>query len=182
MALVPARRAVARRRAATAYLTRLVRRERRSWGHDPPGLSVEPALAAPTGRALADAVWRRAIRVRRGRRLVALLAVVVLSLVWTIVPRALPGPGPDAITGPRTVPEGVTVLPPYDRLGTLGTAETALPPEIHVDLASAPRLADHPVSRAIAVLRPELGPLVVVAPDGSIRRRGRPAPARCPDC
>ena len=164
------REPAARDRAGAAVLARLLRREERSWGPDRSARPVEFApLSAATGVALADQARQRATGLRRRRRLLALVVAAGLALVWTVGPTVRPDPEPEPDPGPVGLPAGVVVLPPYGRLSALGTADTALPDQIHLDLSGAAALDQAPVPRAVAVLSPDLGPLVLLAADGSIR-------------
>lgn len=160
--------------ARAAYLDRLLRREARAWAPRRAGRDNEPAyndrLAEPAYPRTAEQAWHRATSMRRRRRITAALIAVAVGLMWTIGPRTTPDAiGPDPAVGPTTIPEGVTVLPPFTHLAGLETITTALPEHIQVNLAGAALLSEQPVARASALLRPELGPLVVLAPDGSIR-------------
>jgi hypothetical protein len=159
-----------RRRAAAAYLHRLLRREARSWGSSPPA-AAGPLSAGDATPAvgLADRVWHRAATIRARRRLVAVTVVACLGLVWTVGPRTLRDELTDPFVGPTAVPEGVTILPPFGDLAGLDQFVTPLPTQIHVDLIRTPLLRDQPVPRAAAILRPDLGPLVVLAEDGTTR-------------
>jgi hypothetical protein len=137
-----------------------------------------PVDADPVGAAaqLAGAAWTRAGRVRANRILVATVAVVVVGCLAVASPRLasrLPTPlPPDPI--PSVLPAGVVVLPAFDQLGTLSQLGTLFRAVLDLDPA-APPLRSQPLTRAIAVVRHETGPLYAVAPDASLRVIDDPA-------
>jgi hypothetical protein len=193
--LRPAR---SRSAAAAAHLDRLVRREARAWpaAHTLPPVEVtnSPDVRGPdihgASRArprisaggdlptpadamaeLAEDAWERARHIRRRRRLVVLVAAALLGCVGLIGPRPphLPSRPEPLPPGPTAVPAGVRVLPAFARLADLEVRTTALPRALVLDRTAIAALSQRPLSRAVAVLRQDVGPLVVVAVDGTLR-------------
>jgi len=183
LAMVALRWRWLRRSGRAGYLDRLVRREARAWRVEVPraerttprrGLLVEDE-PAPTGRMAVEA-WAAARSMRTRRAVAAAVALVMLLCFAALGPRdptvrrdALPIPTRDP------VPAGVTVLPPFTLLGGLWPRETPLPVQLPVDPEMAAGLSASPVAAAVAVLRQDPRPLLVVAADGSARRVDDPA-------
>jgi hypothetical protein len=71
---------------------------------------------------------------------------------------------------PTAVPAGVRVVPPFASLGALPSRPTALPKAIDVTPGSATRLQQAPVAKAVAIAQQDLGPIIIVAADGTTRR------------
>jgi hypothetical protein len=178
------RRRPARSRAGTAaaYLDRLVRREAGNWRSENGArkgrlglLPTDPEQHAErdTVEGLAQVAWRRATRIRNRRRVFAAVAVVAIGGFVVAAPRRSPlvtdqfeRPAPL----PTAVPAGVRVVPPFASLGTLPSRPTALPKAIDVTPGAATSLQQDPVAKAVAIAQQDLGPLIIVAADGSTRR------------
>jgi len=79
------------------------------------------------------------------------------------------------LTLPANLPANVSLLPLTLALDRLPARTTTLPKKINADPAAARPLATSPLPRAVAVIRDGLGPLVLVAADGSTRRLDPPA-------
>jgi hypothetical protein len=164
---------------ADAYLDRLIRRESRAWRVEIPRaertrprrtllLDEEPALAA---RPLAVQAWTAARSMRTRRRSVLAAGLAMLTCFAVLGPRqSTPPPDAHPIPTREPVPAGVSVLPPFALLGGLWPRETRLPATLPVDPARATALADAPVDAAVAILRQDPRPLLVVAADGTARR------------
>ena len=171
-----------RARTAASYLDRLFRREARGWRDDVrPGLAdrtqVEPAQLERAGarhRAddLATVAWDQARRTRNRRRAIVAVVVVAVGCLALVSPRRSTSP-PEQVTPttplPTAVPAGVKVVPPFPALAALPQRATALPETINVEPSGAALLTQAPVARALAIAQQELGPLIIVAPDGSTR-------------
>jgi hypothetical protein len=173
------------------YLDRLIRRETRAWrglrpADDAPRAArrsgriavVTDAGATPGSAASAGATrramdaWDRARRIRLTRRLVAAAGVAVVSCFGAVGPRA-PAPTPDTVLPipvPTAVPAGVRILPEFTRLADLVRTPTVLAEQLAVDPGGAAELASRPVTRALALHRQSLGPLLVLGEDGATRR------------
>jgi hypothetical protein len=185
MAMVALRWRWLRRSGAEAYLDRLIRREARAWRTEIPKvergrprrtLLVDDVPIAPG--PLAVAAWATARSMRTRRRAAAVVLVALLTCVAALGPRD-PFPPPDTLPIPTRdpVPDGVSVLPPFPLLEGLWPRETRLPATLPVDPATAAPLSTSPIAAAVAVLRQDPRPLLVVAADGTARRVDDPAVA-----
>jgi len=179
-----------RARTAASYLDRLYRQEARNWSEDA-GARVADRLTRPSSQSrpgvqpaeaerpgarhaaddLADVAWQQASRTRNRRRLTVAVAVAAIGLLVLVAPRRPPGPGPVDLTPPlpTAVPAGVMVVPPFNRLPGLPPRDSPLPPVLDIDPGNARPLAQSPVPHALALAQQDLGPLIIVAPDGSTR-------------
>jgi hypothetical protein len=163
--------------AGARYLDRLVRRETRTWRRDvrqtrsaTGRIRVIDDTPGPSG--FADRAWAHARTLRMRRRLVAAGTVAFLGCVALLgPPPSSPAPAPlPTLPPPTAPPPDVNVLPPFAALARLGRGTTVLPGRINAEPGAALPLASSPVDRAIALVRPDLGPVLVVAPDGTTRR------------
>jgi hypothetical protein len=165
--------------AADTYLDRLIRREARAWRVELPReertrprrtllVDGEPT---PASRPLAVQAWAAARSMRTRRRAVLAAGLAMLACFGLLGPRhSTPPPDAHPIPTREPMPAGVSVLPPFTLLGGLWPRETRLPATLPVDPAQAPELAAAPVEAAVAILRQEPRPLLVVAADGTARR------------
>jgi hypothetical protein len=170
----PARR---RPRAALARLNRLLRREVRSYRlvPAPPGAPsrtslsyVDPVVSGSAADKLAELAWRKAGQLRRQALAGVAAAVVAIAVLALIAHPARTPPGP-VVPPDVEIPAGVVVLPRFDALGQLPQASTPLPADL------TPAVADAPATRALALVRAERGPLVVIGTDGRTRLIDDPA-------
>jgi hypothetical protein len=185
MAMVALRWRWLRRSGGEAYLDRLVRREARAWRAEIPKvdrgrprrtLLVDDAPVEPG--PLAVQAWATARSMRTRRRAAAAVLVALLGCFAALGPRD-PLPPPDGLPIPtrEPVPLGVSVLPPFLLLDGLWPRETRLPATLPVDPSTAAALSASPITAAVAVLRQDPRPLLVVAADGTARRVDDPAVA-----
>jgi hypothetical protein len=176
-----------RPRRAVARLNRLLRREVRSYRlvPAPPGVpsrtslsyldsTVDPPAPAPSlvdslvGDSLAESAWRRAGQLRRQALAGLAAAVAAIAVLALIGPQARTPPAP-VLPPDVEIPAGVVVLPRFEALGQLPQASTPLPAEL------TPAGSDAPATRALALVRAEHGPLVVIGADGRTRLIDDPA-------
>ncbi|HEX6869792.1 MAG TPA: hypothetical protein VF163_01730, partial [Micromonosporaceae bacterium] len=150
---------------ASAYLDRLVRREARACGADldrskPP----EPYAGPPSDRLARDA-WQQAGQLRRrGRGLVAVLALGLCAAVLIAPkPTAPSEPGPTPRPGPTAVPAGVTIVPTIERLLGLAAIPSPIPQTIRTDQVPG---RFEPGAPAVATLQTGAGDLLIVRRDG----------------
>ncbi len=176
-----------RARTAAAHLDRVFRREARGWRDDTTrGGSdhITVGTHEPAGGRhpaddladLADVAWRRASRIRNRRRIFATVGIVAVASVALLAPRRAPSTS-EAVTPllPFSVPANVVIVPPFARFDGLPPRSTALPEVIDLDPGAAMPLADAPLTRAVAIAQQDLGPLIVIADDGTTRRVDDPA-------
>lgn len=177
-----------RARAAAAHLDRVFRREARNYRHEDMGrgggsdhITVgthQPARGRHAADDLADIAWRQASRTRNRRRVFAAVAILAVGSVALLAPRRAPPPSTsEAATPllPSSVPANVVIAPPFEQFSALPPRSTALPELINLDPGAAIPLADAPLTRAVAIAQQDLGPLIVIAEDGTTRRVDDPA-------
>lgn len=180
-----------RARAASAHLDRVFRREARNYRREDTGRGGSDHITVGTsgparGRHaandlddltdLANIAWRRASRTRNRRRIFAAVAILAVGSVALLAPRRAPSTSETATPLlPFSVPANVVIAPPFARFSALPQRSTALPEVINLDPGAAIPLADAPLTRAVAIAQQDLGPLIVIAEDGTTRRVDDPA-------